>query len=89
MAGSMAIVNTSASLSSWAEKFGFPSFLGGHGAQPLSSPFSRVLFNVGGRQGQKMAQRIERRIMAKDLHFDKDESALKIMQVRSRRYSMF
>lgn len=82
--GSMAAVNTAASLSSRAEKSFSSSFLGGSSGQPFasSSAFGRVSFNVGRKQGQKTAQRIETRSMAKDLHFNKDGSAIKKMQVR-------
>ena len=79
--GRMAVVNSAAAATTRTEKAVSSSFLAGSSVQPSSSAFGRVSLVAGHRQSRRAAQRLVTKSMAKDLHFNKDGSAIKKMQV--------
>jgi hypothetical protein len=79
--GRMAVVNSAAAATTRTEKAVLSSFLAGSSVQPSSSAFGRVSLVAGHRQSRRAAQRLVTKSMAKDLHFNKDGSAIKKMQV--------
>jgi len=78
--GRMAVVNSAAAATTRTEKAVSSSFLAGSSVQPSSSAFGRVSLVAGHRQSRRAAQRLVTKSMAKDLHFNKDGSAIKKMQ---------
>lgn len=79
--GRMAVVNSAAAATTRTEKAVSSSFLAGSSVQPSSSAFGRVSLVAGHRQSRRAAQRLVTKSMAKELHFNKDGSAIKKMQV--------
>lgn len=81
--GRMAVVNSAAAAATArTEKTVSSSFLAGSSVQPSSSSaFGRISLVAGHRQSRRAAQRLVTKSMAKDLHFNKDGSAIKKMQV--------